>query len=134
MAKEQIWLRRFWILFAAVTLISIALVVYQKYADAFTTPEEVYLKLELRTMVGDNDVVVCKLSLLVDPEQEKPIKNRQKELEAVVSAVLTEAYQGTQRPPLSAVREQLHDELNRRLPRKLEIRDVLIQELVVGNS
>lgn len=133
-AKERLWLRRFWFFFASLTLISIALVAYHKYDDTSEKQEDVYLNLELRTIVGDSNSVVCKLSLLIDPDQEKPIGNRQKELEAVVSSVLSEAYQGAQRPLLSAVREQLHKALNQRLPRKLEIRDVLIQELVVGSS
>lgn len=132
--KEQLWLRRFWFFFASFTLLSIALVAYNKYGSAVENHEDAYINIELRTVVGDSNRVICKLSLLIDPEQETPIKNRQKELEAVVSSVLAEAYQGAQRPPLTAVRELLHNALNQQLPRKLEIRDVLIQELLVGNS
>lgn len=131
---EQRWLRHFWSFFAGLALISIALIAYNKFDPAKDTDEDAYVSVQTRTVAGNSNNVICKLSLLIDQEQEKRINSRQKQLEAVVNSVLTEAYQGSERPPLAEVRQQLYVALNNKLPRKLQIRDVYIQELIIGNT
>ena len=104
--EDQSWVHRFWMLLGAFVKVT--------------------------TTIGLDQLVVCKLSLLVDPEQEKGLQKRQKMLEAVVSSSLSDSYQQDKAPRLADVRDALYVAINRKLPRKLQIQDVLIQELLVG--
>ena len=132
-AGERLWLRRFWMVFGALAVFSIALIGFQTLGKD-DEDREVYITLQTRTVAGEGNNVLCKLSLLVDPAQENRIAKRQPELEAVVNAALAEAYEGSRRPALSSVRDRLLAAINEKLPGKLKVRDVFIQELLVGNS
>lgn len=130
----QLWLRCFWIALALISILSISLIAYGKYSVDGDEDEDAYITIQTKTVVGDAVNVQCKLSLLIDQEQESRLKKRQQELDALVRSVLSDAYQGSTRPTISEVREQMRLALNKKLPRKLQIRDVYVQELVVGNS
>ena len=130
----QLWLRRFWIALALISILSISLVAYGKFSVGSDEDEDAYVTVQTVTVVGDAVNVQCKLSLLIEQEQESRLKKRQQELDAVVRSVLSDAYQGSARPTISDVREQMLLALNKKLPRKLQIRDVYVQELIVGNS
>jgi hypothetical protein len=119
---------------ALLSILSISLVAYSKYSIDTDEDEDAYVTVQTVTIVGDAVNVQCKLSLLIDQEQESRIKKRQQELDIVVRSVLSDAYQGSTRPTISDVREQMLLALNKKLPRKLHIRDVYVQELIVGNS
>lgn len=95
---------------------------------------DTYLSVPVKTTVGDNHFLVGKISLLIDPEQENELEYRKNQLSAVIAASLAESYQGPQRPPLADVRSALQTAINAYLPRKLHIRDVLIEDLIVGTS
>ena len=131
-SADQSWLNRFWLLLALTALLSlVAIFFYVQEQDEIE--EEVYVSVSVRTSVGlDQQQVICKLSLLIDPEQEKGIQKRQKMLEAAVGGALAEAYQGDKYPQMAAVRQSLYLAINQKLPRKLQIQDVLIQQLLVG--
>lgn len=131
-SADQSWLNRFWLLLALTALLSlVAIFFYVQEQDEIE--EEVYVSVSVRTSVGlDQQQVICKLSLLIDPEQEKGIQKRQKMLEAVVGGALAEAYQGDKYPQMAAVRQSLYLAINQKLPRKLQVQDVLIQQLLVG--
>ena len=132
---ESTWLRRFWLSLGCLVLILGAMASYQHYQQGLDEEEEdVYFSLKTMTTAGDNFNVICKLSLLIDPEQENRITKRQQQLETVVNATLAEVYEGDNRPALEEVRKRLRLAINERLPRKLQIRDVYIQELLIGNS
>ncbi len=133
LAGERLWLRRFWVVFGALAVFSIALIGFQTLGKS-DDEREVYITLQTRTVAGEGSNVLCKLSLLVDPAQENRIVKRQPELEAVVNAALAEAYEGSRRPALRQVRDRLLAAINDKLPGKLKVRDVFIQELLVGNS
>ena len=62
------------------------------------------------------------------------MRQRQPELEHVVNATFAELYQNDQRPPLGSVRDRLLEALNTRLPERLQVQDVLIQDLLVGTD
>lgn len=126
-------MRRFWVVFGALAVFSIALIGFQTLGKS-DDEREVYITLQTRTVAGEGSNVLCKLSLLVDPAQENRIVKRQPELEAVVNAALAEAYEGSRRPALRQVRDRLLAAINDKLPGKLKVRDVFIQELLVGNS
>lgn len=132
--STQLWLRRFWIGLALISVLSISLVAYSKYSVDSDEDEDAYVSVQTVTVVGDAVNVQCKLSLLIDQEQESRLKKRQQELDVVVRSVLSDVYQGSTRPTISEVREQMLLAINKKLPRKLQIRDVYVQELVVGNS
>lgn len=132
--STQHWLRHFWIALALILTLGIALVAYGKYSVDNDEDEDAYFTVQTATIAGDAVNVRCKLSLLIDQEQESRLKKRQQELDAVVRSVLSEVYQGSARPSISEVRAQMLLTLNKKLPRKLQIRDVYVQELLVGNS
>lgn len=129
---EQSWLRRFCLLLAALALLSAAAVFFYLHQQGNDAEEEVYVSVSVRTSIGLDQQVICNLSLLVDPEQEKGIQKRQQMLQAVVGNALAEAYQRDRYPQMSAVRERLRLAINQKLPRKLQVQDVLIQQLLVG--
>jgi len=133
-SSTQPWLRRFWITLALISVLGISLVAYGKYAVDSDEDEDAYFSVQTATVAGDAVNVRCKLSLLIDQEQESRLKKRQQELDALVRSVLSDAYQGSARPTISEVRAQMLQTLNKKLPRKLQIRDVYVQELLVGNS
>lgn len=133
--SEALWLRRYWIVLASITLLSVSLIVYNSFSVDETEQEpDVYVSVQTRTLAGDRNNVLCKLSLQVAPEQEKGIQERRALLESVVNSVLSEAYMGQRRPSPAEVRAQLLTTLNQKLPKKLQLRDVLLQELVIGSS
>ena len=131
---EQSWLRSFWLLLAAFAVVCAAAIYFYMDSQASEADEEAYVSVKVTTTIGFDQLVVCKLSLLVDPEQEKGLQKRQKMLEAVVSSSLADAYQQEKQPKLADVRDALYVAINRKLPRKLQVQDVLIQELLVGIS
>jgi hypothetical protein len=133
-SEDQSWLHRFWLLLGAFALICAAAIYFYMDSQASEVDEEVYVSVKVTTTIGFDQLVVCKLSLLVDPEQEKGLQKRQKMLEAVVSSSLSDSYQQEKTPKLAEVRDALYVAINRKLPRKLQVQDVLIQELLVGIS
>lgn len=132
--EDRSWLRRFWLLLGAFSMICAAAIYFYMESQASEVDEEVYVSVKVTTTIGFDQMVVCKLSLLVDPEQEKGLQKRQKMLEAVVSSSLSDSYQQDKTPRLAEVRDALYVAINRKLPRKLQVQDVLIQELLVGIS
>ena len=132
-SNERHWLLRFWMVLALLGLVSIGVVTYN-LMETDDADRDVFVSVQTRTVVGNSNNVSCKLSLLIDPEQQKGIEQRRAILESVVNSVLADAYTGDRRPPLNEIKEQLMTELNKKLPRKLQIREVLLQELVIGNS
>lgn len=128
----QSWLRYFWLLLAAFAVIGAMAIYFYTDDQASDKDEEAYVSLNVRTSVGIDQLVVCKLSLLIDPAQEKGLIKRQKMLEAVVSNTLTTSYQQENLPKMAEVRDSLLIAINQKLPRKLKVQDVLIQELLVG--
>jgi hypothetical protein len=133
-SSTQLWLRRFWIALALISVLGISLVTYGKYSVDRDEDEDAYFNVQTATIAGDAVNVRCKLSLLIDQDQEPGLKKHQQELDAVVRSVLSDAYQGSVRPSISDVRAQMLVALNKKLPRKLQIREVYVQELLVGNS
>jgi hypothetical protein len=129
---EQSWLRHFWLLLAAFAVIGATAIYFYLDEQASEIEEEAYVSVSVRTSVGIDQLVICKLSLLIDPEQEKGLTKRQKMLEAVVSNSLATSYQQESLPKMAEVRDSLLIAINRKLPRKLKVQDVLIQELLVG--
>ena len=130
--EDQSWVHRFWMLLGAFGLICAGAIYFYMDSQESEADEEVYVSVKVTTTIGLDQLVVCKLSLLVDPVQEKVLKKRQKMLEAVVSSSLSDSYQQDKAPRLADVRDALYVAINRKLPRKLQIQDVLIQELLVG--
>ena len=131
---DQAWLRRLWGALLVFVLLSIAVTAFYARDQWFEEEEDVFVDLAVTTVAGSDQAIICKLSILVDPEQEQGIKSRQKQLETIVSASLAEIYQGAQAPEMSAVRQRLYFAINQKMPRKLQVRDVLIQELLVGSG
>jgi hypothetical protein len=133
-AKDQSWLRRFLLALGFVAALAVSVIFYYT-RDRGTDDEQeqdVYVSVKVTPVFGTGELIICQLSLLIDSEQEKGIQSRQSLLEAVVSQSLLDSYQRTQRPDLHEVRQNLYLAINQKLPRKLQIRDVLIQELKVG--
>lgn len=131
--QDQRWLRRFLVILTVLTAISLAFIWYYNHDQWAQENEDIYVTVQVKTVVGDSQNIVCKLSLLVDPEQEGGIQSRQTMLQSVVTSALAEIYQGDQRPTAAQVRQSLYFAINQKLPRKLKIRDVLIQELLIGS-
>ena len=132
--EEQSWLRRFLVLLGSIGIVCAGAIYFYLDSQASEVDEEVYVSVKVKTTIGLDQQVICKLSLLVDPEQEKGLQKRQKMLEAVVSSSLSDSYQQEKAPRLAEVRDALYVAINRKLPRKLQVQDVLIQELLVGIS
>lgn len=132
-ASERSWLKRFWLVFVLLGLGAIGLLGYQYYGGQ---PEatEAYLPISTRTAAGSHRMITSRLSLVIAPTQEKALRQRQAELEHVVNASFAELYQHGQRPALRTVRDTLLQALNQRLPERLQIQDVLIQDLLVGTD
>lgn len=134
--EERSWVRRFWLVFGMSTTIAFAAVFYFATNQRDQVDDaDAYVSVQVKTLVGDRRVLVCKVSLVVDDDQQSGIQARQAQLRAVMSESLMYLYQdGDSRPKLSVVRDRLYDAINEKLPRKLQIRDLLIQDLVVGLS
>jgi hypothetical protein len=130
--REQQWLRWFTLALIAGALVSALTVYYTLRNPGFEVEEDAYVSVQVKTLLGTEKVIVCRVSLLIDPEQERGIQDRQQLLQAVTSEALVDLYQRAMRPDMSEVRQGLHLAINQKLPRKLQIRDVLIQELSVG--
>lgn len=133
---DSSWLRHFWTALAALFLLAGGLIYHylqptdnQQKSEAIT-----YLALPIKTIVGNNQYVSGQLSLQITPKQEQLLEERKAMLQTVINATLVEAYGTAERPSLSSVRLALKEAINTRLPRKLRIRDVLIESLVVGLS
>jgi len=133
---DSSWLRHFWTALAALFLLAGGLIYHylqrtdnQQKSEAIT-----YLALPIKTIVGNNQYVSGQLSLQITPKQEQLLEERKVMLQTVINATLVEAYGTAERPSLSSVRLALKEAINTRLPRKLRIRDVLIESLVVGLS
>lgn len=131
-SSEQSWIRWFSFSLIILTLIAAAIAFYYTRTSGTQEKELRYVSIQVKPDHRNNQLVTCKLSLLVGPEQEEGIKHRQKSLETLVSVALLKIYQHEKRPDLAAVRQSLLSEINRSLPRKLQIEDVLIQELLAG--
>ena len=129
---DQSWQRRFWMLLSFFTLISALSIFFYAKNQQAEAEEDVYISVSVKTVIGTDQLVICKLNLLIDPEQEKGLQKRQKMLEAVIGNALSDTYQENRRPQLASVRENLFLAINQKLPRKLQVQDVLIQELLVG--
>jgi len=130
--SDQSWIRRFWLLLGIFALASaLAIFFYVREGDN-DAEEEVYVSVNVKTSIGINQLLICKLSLQIDRDQEKGIQKRQQLLEAVVADSLSEVYQRTASPKLAAVRQALFTAINHKLPRRLQVQDVLIQEILVG--
>jgi hypothetical protein len=130
--KEQLWLRWFSLALIAGALISALTVYYTTRSSGFELQEDTYVSVQIKTLLGTEKVIVCRLSLLIDPDQESDLQDRKKLLETVASQALVDLYQRAQRPEMAEVRQDLLLAINQKLPRKLQIREVLIQELSVG--
>ncbi len=131
-SKDQSWLHGFLFALGLIAVIAAAVIFYYTH-NAVAAPEpDVYVSVQVRTLVGPDKMVVCKLSLVVDAAQENDIVSNKKLLEAVVSQSLVDTYQHTQRPELSEVRENLLQKINQKLPEDLQVREVLLQDLTVG--
>lgn len=128
------WLRRFWVSLTLMLLVAAATLFYYERQRNDGAEADVYVPVRVRTQVGDDQLLVCKLNLLLDPDQEKGVRSRLNVLEAVIGASLADSYQRRLRPRLSTVRQELHLAINRKLPRRLQIRDVLIDELLLGRG
>lgn len=133
---DSSWLRHFWTALAALFLLAGGLIYHylqrtdnQQKSEAIT-----YLALPIKTIVGNNQYVSGQLSLQITPKQEQLLEERKVMLQTVINATLVEAYGTAERPSLGSVRQALKEAINTRLPRKLRIRDVLIESLVVGLS
>lgn len=133
---DSSWLRHFWTALAALFLLAGGLIYHylqrtdnQQKSEAIT-----YLALPIKTIVGNNQYVSGQLSLQITPKQEQLLEERKVMLQTVINATLVEAYGTAERPSLSSVRLTLKEAINTRLPRKLRIRDVLIESLVIGLS
>ena len=129
---DQSWSRRLWLLLASFAIVCAAAIYFYKDSLASEDDEAVYVSVNVTTTIGLDQLVVCKLSLLADPAQEKGLQKRQKMLEAIVSSSLSDFYQQEKTPKMADVRDALYVAINRKLPRKLQIQDVLIQQLLVG--
>ena len=133
---DSSWLRHFWTALAALFLLAGGLIYHylqrtdnQQKSEAIT-----YLALPIKTIVGNNQYVSGQLSLQITPKQEQLLEERKVMLQTVINATLVEAYGTAEHPSLGSVRLALKEAINTRLPRKLRIRDVLIESLVVGLS
>lgn len=133
---DSSWLRHFWTALAALFLLAGGLIYhYLQRTDNQPKSEAItYLALPIKTIVGNNQYVSGQLSLQITPKQEQLLEERKAMLQTVINATLVEAYGTAERPSLSSVRLALKEAINTRLPRKLRIRDVLIESLVVGLS
>lgn len=132
-SDELHWIRRFWVGLAAMGILAASLVF--TYGQNDESDEDIYVAIQINAKAGDDQNIICNLSLLIDPEQEKRIKARQSQLQAIASQSLVASYnENSRRPSLSSVRTQLYRDINSQLPRKLQIRDVLIQDLLFGIS
>lgn len=129
---EQSWIRWFSFSLIVLALISAAIAFYYTRTSGTQEKEQRYVSIQVKPDHRNNQLVTCKLSLLVGAEQEEGIKHRQKSLETLVSVALLKIYQLEKRPDLSTIRQSLLAEINSSLPRKLHIEDVLIQELLAG--
>ena len=129
--RDGQWLKRFWAVFALTALLAIATLAYTYFVDQ-DSPRDAYVPLQTKTVAGNFRNVTCNLSLVVTPAQEKAIQERQAALQNIVNVTLARVYDGEAQPPLSDVRDALREEINRSLPAKLRVQDVLIQELLVG--
>lgn len=133
-AGNSSWLLRFWMVIMLIAMGGLAAV--HIHAKQVNIEEEVdtYFSVPVKTTVGNNQLLVGTISLLIDPEQEKGLERRKNQLSTVISASLVELYQGATRPRLTDVRNALLASINAYLPRKLHIREVLIQDLIVGTA
>ena len=131
---DRSWLMRFWLLLGAFVLISAGAIYYYYSSQEADEDQDAYVSVKIKTMVGNDQIVICNLTLVIDPEQERGVRNRQQMLEAVVSSSLAEVYQRKQRPDMTEVRQALYFAINQKLPRKLKIHDLLIQDLLIGAS
>lgn len=129
---EQSWLRHFIMFLVAIGIIAAVAVFYYNNDKGADADEDAYIPIQIKTLLASNKMVSCKLDLQIDPEQEKGLQPHRKVMETVISQQLTDLYTREQRPEMSEVRQSLYFAVNQKLPRKLQVRDVLIQELTVG--
>lgn len=130
--QDKSWLYGFFLVLGLIGVISAAVIYY--YINNYVAPPEqdTYVSVKVKAVIGVEKIVACKLSLLVDPEQENALIGQKKLLEAVVSQALIDAYQNTERPDLADVRENLYLRINQKLPQQLQVQEVFVQELTVG--
>ena len=93
---------------------------------------DVYVSLPVKMTVGNGQMLVGKFSLVVSAQQEEGIRRQEQKLKTIVAAALTDIFSGSTQPALAEVQESLFTEINRHLPKKLRVRDLLIQDLVKG--
>ena len=129
--REASWLRHFWLVLGFLVLAGIGFS-YLQARDYDERDDDTFISVPVKTKVGDFRMVQGKISLLVDAHQEKGLLRRQQQLETVVAAALADVYGQAMRPSLARVHDYLQTAINASLPRKLRVRDVLIQDLVVG--
>jgi len=130
--SEQLWTRRLLIFLSTLAVISAAVIFH--FENAAPAVTEAYFPVRIKTTVGANRVMVGQLNLLIAPDQEEGLRRRQQQLEAVVGQALADSYAGKLRPALAEVRQNLYDAINDKLPRKLQVRDVLIHEMLLGTD
>lgn len=135
-SQDRTWLRRFWIILVFGAFLSGGLIFFQNYSSDKKQKkiEDAYLAVAVQTFSGNSFNVLCRLNLLINADQEEELKPYQKALEVLITATLSNLYQSPERPSLEDVQLQLRRKINDRLPEDLQVRDVLIEQLLVGNS
>lgn len=131
-ARETSWVRRFWLILGIGALFSAGLIWFNLSQSEEEEIKEAYVSLAVKTTAGQDQVIICKLLLVVDAKEALALQSRSKMLEAVVARSLAEQYGGQTRPPLAQVRQRLWREINRKLPEELRVQDLLIQDFVIG--
>ena len=127
------WFRRFWISLALFGLASAGYAAYWQYSTtAAAYGDSAYMTVEIRTIVGDHRFIRGSLALQCDEDQLSKLEERKPLIHAVIGEALANAYGAEAHPALTKVRGSLLDSINNRLPRRLKIEDVLIQNYIVG--
>jgi hypothetical protein len=130
--SEISWLHHFWLILGILALACVGLVYFYARQTEQPRPKEIFVAMPVKAMVGESRFVQGKISLVISSAQEKGLSQHQKHIETLVSATLVEMFSGAARPNLAAIRARLLAAINNYLPKRLRVREVLIEDMLIG--
>lgn len=125
------WTHRFAIVLSLLAIISVAFVYFSRDRGDQRS-RDVYVSFSVKTTVGSGQFLTGQVSLVIDPTQEDGIRGQEAKIQQLILVAVADAFGAEALPRLSAVEETIYKTVNRGLPKRLRVRDVLIQDMVRG--
>ncbi|MCK6412769.1 MAG: hypothetical protein L6Q55_10155 [Azonexus sp.] len=122
------WLRRFWLIIAATLLLAIASIFLVTGQESGKTKEIVHVPISVQATAANGMPISGKLALLIERRQEDELRRWEQKLQHVAASEISEQFEEGRTPDLVQIRSVLFQSFNQALPKRLQLRDLLIED------